>query len=55
MKIDGLSPVTAKIEQSKEMAEKVGEKSFEEALKKAAASGDDEQLKEACQEFESVF
>lgn len=55
MKIDGMSPVTAGLEQSKQMTEKVESSSFEEALKKAAESGDDEKLKEACQEFESVF
>lgn len=55
MKIEGLSPVTAGIEQTQKMSEKSSDASFEEALKKAAESGDDTKLKEACQEFESVF
>ncbi len=55
MKIDGLSPVTAGLEQSKKLSEKVSDSSFEETLKKAAETGDDKKLKEACQEFESVF
>ncbi|MBN2898227.1 MAG: rod-binding protein [Clostridia bacterium] len=55
MKIDGLSTVTAGIEQSRQVSESVSDKSFEEALKKAAESGDDEQLKDACEQFESVF
>lgn len=55
MKIDSLSPMAATLEQSKKLNEKVSDKSFEDALKKAAETGDDKRLKEACQEFESVF
>lgn len=55
MKIDGLSPITAGLEHSKKLAEKTSDASFEEALKKATESGDDTELKKACQELESVF
>jgi len=55
MKIDGLSPVTAGLEQSKQLTEKTSDASFEDALKKAADSGDDAELKKASQELESVF
>lgn len=55
MKIDGLSPVTAGLEQSKQLTEKASDASFEDALKKAADSGDDAGLKKASQELESVF
>ncbi len=55
MKINSMSPVTASLEKSKQLTDKVSNKSFEDALKKAAESGDDEKLKSACQEFESVF
>jgi len=55
MKIDSLSPATAGIEETKQLKSKTSDTSFEDALKKAAASGDDKALKTACQEFESVF
>lgn len=55
MKIDGLSPATAGLEQSKKLAEKTADVRFEEALKNATKSGDDKELKKACQELESVF
>jgi flagellar protein FlgJ len=55
MKIDNLSPATAGIEQTKKMSEVASDKSFGDALKKAAEQGDDKALKTACQEFESVF
>lgn len=55
MKIDGLSPVTAGLEQSKQLAEKTSEASFEETLKKASEEGDDAEIKKVSQELESVF
>lgn len=55
MKIDGLSPVSTTLEQTKQVSQEVNDKRFEEALKKAADSGEDKRLRETCQEFESVF
>ncbi len=52
MKINSLSTASSQLYNSKT---KIEQKSFDEALKRAKASGNDEELKHACEELESVF
>lgn len=54
MKIDNLN-MNMSIENTKTVKNENQINSFEKALKEAAQNGDDEKLKETCQDFESIF